>query len=201
MFYFKWTLLSLVFFFLASCGIPTPGSEVVAMNSNEISMISNTAETTSSVFRSGENTTHFCSSTSPDSTFSASSSTGLSISTLNLGGGAPESGDKEISDSGDEMIGRTPAVVAARDIMYRACEMIGNLELSNQDALAVYSESLAAATSILAIEVSSTTIEQRSALGIVVSNTPITIPPINITSISDDDDYDQSSDLESNSGS
>ena len=85
--------------------------------------------------------------------------------------------------------------------MYRACEMIGNLELSNQDALAVYSESLAAATSILAIEVSSTTIEQRSALGIVVSNTPITIPPINITSISDDDDYDQSSDLESNSGS
>ncbi|MDA9947665.1 hypothetical protein N9D73_01470 [Planktomarina temperata] len=162
---------------MASC-TALPKADVKDISSNKVAMVSNTAEATASVFQIGAERAHYCASNSPDATFSTSSSTGFSISLLNFGGGSPESDESSSSSSGDEMMGRTPAVLAARDIMYRACELIGNLNLTEQQSLAMYSESLKAATSILAAEVASTKITQSSNMNSNVSNSAPNLTPM-----------------------
>ena len=162
---------------MASC-TALPKADVKDISSSKVAMVSNTAEATASVFHIGAERAHYCASNSPDATLSTSSATGFSISFLNFGGGSPESNESSSSSSGDEMMGRTPAVLAARDIMYRACELIGNLNLNEQQSLAMYSESLKAATSILAAEVASTKITQTSNMNSNVSNSAANLTPM-----------------------
>lgn len=162
---------------MASC-TALPKADVKDISSSKVAMVSNTAEATASVFHIGAERAHYCASNSPDATLSTSSATGFSISFLNFGGGSPESNESSSSSSGDEMMGRTPAVLAARDIMYRACELIGNLNLTEQQSLAMYSESLKAATSILAAEVASTKITQTSNMNSNVSNSAANLTPM-----------------------
>ena len=191
---------------LAGCDTITPRSKVINMSANKIAMISSSAETSSAVFQIGAERAHYCATNSPDSTFSSSSSMGLSISMLNFGGGAPESETDTNSSTGDEMMGRTPAVLASRDIMYRACELIGNLDLTIQQALDLYSDSLKAATLILAKEVASTKVQQFSTMNSQISNGAADLSKINAAGASepedsnDSDSYDDS-DSDDDSGS
>ena len=86
------------------------------------------------------------------------------------------------------MLGRSPAVLAARDIMYRACELIGNLNLTQEQAIVVYTDSMKIAASILKTEAAKTTVTQTSTLGVQVSETAATSPDTNTANVSTSDD-------------
>ena len=92
------------------------------------------------------------------------------------------------------MLGRSPAVLDARDIMYRACELIGNLNLTPEQAIVVYTDSIKIAASILKTEAATTTITQTSTLGVQVSEDTATLPETSTenTSTSDDSASDDS---------
>lgn len=173
---------------MVGCSSPTPNSKVIDMSSDRVAIVSNSAETTSALYQSTSNRSHYCSSNAPDSTFSAAENANFSLSFLNFGGGAPEAEEAGSSSSGDEMLGRSPAVLAARDIMYRACELIGNLNLTQEQAIVVYTDSMKIAASILKAEAAKTTVTQTSTLSVQVSETTATPPDTNTANVSTSDD-------------
>ena len=183
-----------IIFSIAGCSSTTPLSKVVDMRSDKVAIVSNSAETTSALYQSATNKSYYCSSNAPDSTFSSSRENDFSVSFLNFGGGSPESDNSSSSSSGDEMLGRSPAVLAARDIMYRACELIGNLNLTPEQATVIYTDSLKIAASILKTEAATTTVTQTSTLGVQVSEGTATLPETSTanTSASDDSASDDS---------
>ena len=183
-----------IIFSITGCSSSTPVSKVINMRSDKVALVSNSAETTSSLYQSAINKSYYCSSNAPDSTFSTSKDFDFSVSLLNFGGGSPEKEHSGSSSSGDEMLGRSPAVLAARDIMYRACELIGNLNLTPEQATVVYTDSLKIAASILKTEAATTTITQTSTLGVQVSEGTATLPETSTenTSTSDDSASDDS---------
>ena len=183
-----------IIFSITGCSSSTPVSKVINMRSDKVALVSNSAETTSSLYQSAINKSYYCSSNAPDSTFSTSKDFDFSVSLLNFGGGSPEKEHSGSSSSGAEMLGRSPAVLAARDIMYRACELIGNLNLTPEQATVVYTDSLKIAASILKTEAATTTITQTSTLGVQVSEGTATLPETSTenTSTSDDSASDDS---------
>ena len=181
-----------IIFSIAGCSSSTPVSKVINMRSDKVALVSNSAETTSSLYQSAINKSYYCSSNAPDSTFSTSKDFDFSVSLLNFGGGSPEKEHSGSSSSGAEMLGRSPAVLAARDIMYRACELIGNLNLTPEQAIVVYTDSMKIAASILKTEAATTTITQTSTLGVQVSEGTATLPETSTENTSTS--YDSASD-------
>lgn len=183
-----------IIFSITACSSSTPVSKVINMRSDKVALVSNSAETTSTLYQSAINKSYYCSSNAPDSTFSTSKELDFSISLLNFGGGSPEKEHSGSSSSGAEMLGRSPAVLAARDIMYRACELIGNLNLTPEQATVIYTDSLKIAASILKTEAATTTVTQTSTLGVQVSEGTATLPETSTanTSASDDSTSDDS---------
>jgi len=179
-----------IIFSIAGCSSSTPVSKVINMRSDKVALVSNSAETTSSLYQSAINKSYYCSSNAPDSTFSTSKDFDFSVSLLNFGGGSPEKEHSGSSSSGAEMLGRSPAVLAARDIMYRACELIGNLNLTPEQATVVYTDSLKIAASILKTEAATTTITQTSTLGVQASESTATLPDTNTANVSASSDSD-----------
>ena len=179
-----------IIFSITGCSSTTPLSKVIDMRSDKVAIVSNSAETTSALYQSATNKSYYCSSNAPDSTFSSSEAFDFSISFLNLGGESPESEGESNSSSGDEMLGRSPAVLAARDIMYRACELIGNLNLTSEQAIIVYTDSMKIAASILKTEAARATITQTSSLGVQASEATATLPDGNSVNLSASDDSD-----------
>lgn len=155
---------------LSGCGTGAPSSKIVKLDANGVVLISNNAEISSSVFRAGPSNNYYCATNAPDSTFSTAKSNGLTLTLVNFG----DTVERESSSSasvGEEMLGRTPAVLALRDIMYRVCELIGNLNLTPQQALSVYMTSLQTAAALVAAETTSTTVALSSNLGIQITET------------------------------
>ena len=179
-----------IIFSIAGCSSSTPVSKVINMRSDKVALVSNSAETTSSLYQSAINKSYYCSSNAPDSTFSTSKDFDFSVSLLNFGGGSPEKEHSGSSYSGAEMLGRSPAVLAARDIMYSACELIGNLNLTPEQATVVYTDSLKIAASILKTEAATTTITQTSTLGVQASESTATLPDTNTANVSASSDSD-----------
>ena len=179
-----------IIFSITGCSSSTPVSKVINMRSDKVALVSNSAETTSSLYQSAINKSYYCSSNAPDSTFSTSKDFDFSVSLLNFGGGSPEKEHSGSSSSGAEMLGRSPAVLAARDIMYRACELIGNLNLTPEQATVVYTDSLKIAASILKTEAATTTITQTSSLGVQALESKATLPDRNTATLSDSNDSD-----------
>ena len=181
-------------FSITACSSSTPVSKVINMRSDKVAIVSNSAETTSTLYQSATNKSYYCSSNAPDSTFSTSKAFDFSVSLLNFGGGSPQKEHLGGSSSGAEMLGRSPAVLAARDIMYRACELIGNLNLTPEQATVIYTDSLKIAASILKTEAATTTVTQTSTLGVQVSEGTATLPETSTanTSASDDSASDDS---------
>lgn len=183
-----------IIFSITACSSSTPVSKVIDMHSDKVAIVSNSAETTSTLYQSAINKSYYCSSNAPDSTLSTSKDFDFSVSLLNFGGGSPQKEHSGSSSSGAEMLGRSPAVLAARDIMYRACELIGNLNLTPEQATVVYTDSLKIAASILKTEAATTTVTQTSNLGVQVSEGTATLPETNSsnTSAADDSTSDES---------
>ena len=175
----------IIFAFLIMIGSgcsEAPRSVITKLKPSEKAMVTTSAETSTSLVRDSANGIYYCAPLPPDATYTESSSEGLSLAFLNFGGNDP--GDENLSEenSGDEMIGRTPALLTAREILYRACELSGNHKLSSAQAIKLFEKSMKTAANLVSQEVESTTISistsMTSAHNQSQSNNNATVTPL-----------------------
>jgi len=159
-----------------------PRSVITKLKPSENAMVTTSAETSTSLVRDGANGNYYCAPLPPDATYTESSSEALSLTFLNFGGNDP--GDENLSEenSGDEMIGRTPGLLTAREILYRACELSGNHKLSSEQAIELFEKSMKTAANLVSQEVENTTISistsMTSAHSQSQSNNNATVTPL-----------------------
>lgn len=158
--------MCLSFMAFASCS-PQPHSLTHPVKSDENLLISSSAAVSSGLLRDSDDIKHYCASVAPDATFNETVSEGASISFFNIGGSSPE---KEVVSDGIEetqMVGRTPAVLVSREILYRVCELTGNRSLTNKEVLKLYEKSIDAIVQLASLEMANTSIslEARSGTG------------------------------------
>ena len=142
---------------ISACNV-APRSTTEPVSNEQSAVITTSAETSSVYVRGKDDASHFCAAVPPDATFTEQESGIASISLLNFGGGSPEDGSIAEETSGDEMMGRTPALLASREILYRTCELMGNLDLSKDQALEIYNKSLNTVAEIMGSETENTAI-------------------------------------------
>ena len=136
----------------------SPRSVITKLKSNENAIVTTSAETSTSLIRDGANGNYYCAPLPPDATYTESSSEALSLTFLNFGNKDPGEENLSEENSGDEMIGRTPALLTAREILYRACELSGNHQLNSEQAIELFEKSMKTAADLVSQEVESTTI-------------------------------------------
>ncbi len=105
----------------------------------EDSMVSVTAVLSQTFIRGKESNYRICAQPMPDAVFDQSGGADISVSVPGMG--SEEVGEKEGSNQA-EMSGRTPAVLMAREMFYRACEFSTNFNLPSDQASEVYLKTL-----------------------------------------------------------
>jgi hypothetical protein len=119
-----------------------------------------------------------CASPPPDASFSQGQTVGLSISMLNFGRGSEDSVSETSAEQG--LMGRTPAVVLARELLYRFCEFQLNQQLTREQAIDLYGRNLSIIRDIAMQESANTrvTIGESQAVESVQSSTgAAALPP------------------------
>jgi hypothetical protein len=142
---------------LSACAVP-PRAIITQVAKDERSFITSSAETSTTYLKTSDDNHHYCAGVSPDATYSESKSGGFSLNFLNLGGASPSNEAFSEENSGDEMVGRTPALLLAREIFYRACEMSENAGLNSDQQLDLFLRSMDMAVDLLKNETQNTTI-------------------------------------------
>ncbi len=127
------------------------------------------------LFERADKDTIVCVAPMPDATFDQEFGLSLNLTLVDLGGGG---GD----DVGDEIEaglgGRSPAVLIARELMYRACEAARNYGLSKTEYLDLYQKNLAAITQIGAAERVTVNENQQNAVPAVIGLAPLAAPSL-----------------------
>lgn len=159
---FRFVSASVCLLACANCGTQ-PHVTTQPLKPDENIVISSSAAVTSGLLRGGSDIKHYCASVAPDTTFNDTE--GTSISLFNIGRSAPdkEAGSVEISET--EMVGRTPAVLVSREILYRVCELTGNRSFTNNEILKLYEKSIDAIVQMTSKETSNTSISIRAGSG------------------------------------
>jgi hypothetical protein len=152
----RFILILLPVLALSACAQP-PRAIISQVDPDQRSFVTSSAETTTTYLNAEGDAHQFCAGVSPDATYSESSSGGFSLSFLNFGG-APSNEVISEENSGDEMVGRTPALLLAREILYRACEMSKNAGLSSEQQIDIFLRTMETASAILQNETAKTSI-------------------------------------------
>lgn len=113
-------------------------------------------------------TDYICVAPNPDSVMTASASSQLSLTTKFSG----EDADLDKLNLGSVSLGgRSPGVLITRELMYRACEFISNMNLNRQEALNIYQRNLEVLETLLMAEMSRAKVESAEAPVADTSNT------------------------------
>ena len=127
-----------------------------------------------------------CSEPPPDASFSQSDAADFSFSLFHTGGSDKEHEGEESEEA--SLVGRSPGVLIARELFFRACEFSRNYELNKAEAISLYKETLLAVekgwksegtnTTVKIDESETQTINQRisSSTGHAGSNIPNAAP-------------------------
>jgi hypothetical protein len=156
--------LSLIAF--VSCS-PQPHSVTHPVKSDENLLISSSAAVSSGLLRDSDDIKHYCASVAPDATFNEAVSEGTSISLFNIGRSSPEKESVSAESKETQMVGRTPAVLVSREILYRVCELTGNRSLTNREALKLYEKAIDAIVQLASQEMANTSISLEARSGTV----------------------------------
>jgi hypothetical protein len=97
-----------------------------------------------------------CAEPPPDAVFTQSDAADFSFSLVQLGG--DDKGDNKEQSQEVSMVGRTPGVLMARELFYRACEFSRNYELSKEEAISLYRETLKTVSNGWQVEGGNTTV-------------------------------------------
>ena len=142
-------------FTVASCAAlyePKP----VTSRLEEKTVLSNTASLSHMVVRGAKTDLITCTQPQPDAAFDQGEAADFALSLITFGGD-DQAGEDESSEE-VEMAGRTPAVLMARELFYRACEFSENYKLTKKEALDLYSKTLDSVTQVWAKEAGNTTV-------------------------------------------
>ncbi|MFC3032328.1 hypothetical protein ACFOEE_07345 [Pseudoalteromonas fenneropenaei] len=104
---------------------------------------------------SPESNHYLCSLPQPDSAFDQKDDGDLTISLINTQG---EGSDINESSEEVELAGRTPGVLLARELFFRACEFSSNYKLNKEEAKAIYLKTLDGVLENWKVEANHTTV-------------------------------------------
>jgi len=129
--------LSFIFVFQACAPLyPGPHFKKTNLDDGDVLLLSETAHA-STVSLTANGMLALCRANQPDAAMTVSENAGANytneVKEALLGGA---------NSLDDEMVGRSPALLALREIMYRNCELTENNDLSKAEAIALYKHSL-----------------------------------------------------------
>ncbi|MCP3673924.1 MAG: hypothetical protein GY829_05580 [Gammaproteobacteria bacterium] len=174
----KFKRLNIIFIISSITGCAMPIVDPEISNFKGIRIYSTTADQQSTIMKDHNSTERFCLSRGTDVADTESAGIGAS-----LGIGSQNEGISEGSSVGAiDLGGRNPAVLITRELMYRTCEMMMNLNLSKKESLKLFAETLNASVTIAQSQTDSG-VEAMSANALLEGNAT------DKKSDDDDDDY------------
>ena len=138
MFKARFCLLSTLF--LVGCADFSPKSDIEEFPKEGVLFSSPSVNST--IVQDPKNHRKICMGRGADAFFETSESGDFNLSIISV---ANTGGDeaKETDNAGEEeMMGRTPAVLLARELFYRACELTNNAQLGSEEAVKVFNSVL-----------------------------------------------------------
>lgn len=146
------------------------------------SVISNTASLAHTFVHTKPGKLFTCSLSHPDAAFDQADEGDISVSLIAIDNSQTDGGGDAESSEEAEMAGRTPAVLMARELFFRACELSQNLNLDKKEALALYNKTLDVVKAVWTIEAGNTTVTVGDTLTVTEG---ITVGSTSTQSISD----------------
>lgn len=150
--------------FLTACSIP-PNKPIIS-NANGVKIYSSTADRQSTFIKDHGSLERICAARVADVADTKSEAAGLSLGVI----GKSEAVSDGASQGAISLGGRSPSVLITRELMYRTCETIMNLNLSKTEALQLYLQTLKATVSISQSQTNSGTTSIRSTLPAITIN-------------------------------
>lgn len=77
-----------------------------------------------------------------DAVFEEAESGDISLTLISIGNDAPEKAEAVDNAGEEEMTGRSPSVLLARELFYRACELTNNAQLKDKEAVKLFNNVL-----------------------------------------------------------
>lgn len=159
--------VTLMFMLVALVGCSAPKSEPIVMavnKSSETMLITDNAETSTTLLTTLNDQLYFCSNISPDATFSASIGGNVDVALVSNNSDSESKESLSEGEVGDEMVGRTPGVLVTREFLYRTCELIRNLNLDKDKAVDLFKYAMDESVQVLTKEFERTTITLSESL-------------------------------------
>ena len=135
-------------------------------------MLSSLPSLSHTMITKAEAAVHSCLGRGSDATFSQSDTSDISVSIVSIGtsSNADDAGNAESSGE-TEMSGRTPSVLLAREMFFRTCEFSNNYQLSKQEALKLYLQTMSSVSDGWKAETQRTTITIGETVAVSDTNT------------------------------
>jgi hypothetical protein len=176
-----------ILFAVTGCSV-TPPKPGITASLDGIKIYSSTSDMQSSFLKSRNSGEHFCDSRMSDVADTESASVGLGVSVV----GKSESVNDGASRGAVSLGGRSPAVLITREVMYRTCEMVMNLDLNKKEALDLYIQTL---NLVKSVAQSDTAVGTTSIVGVApVENINTPVPAASSSTTTDQDSDDDNSD-------
>lgn len=160
----------LSFIAVGACSMPKVEPSIKQLEkSSNIVLLTDTAETSTTAVLNPEDKMFLCANNAPDATFSANMSRGADFSIAKTTNNADDKNTLARGLAGQEMTGRTPAVLSTREYLYRTCELIRNLNLDKKEAIELFKHAIDQSAKILQSETQNTTITISDTLSDTIS--------------------------------
>jgi hypothetical protein len=167
---------------VTGCSV-TPHKPSISASLDGIKVYSTSSDMQSSFLKSRKSGEHFCDSRMSDVADTESASVGLGASII----GKSESINEGASRGALALGGRSPSVLITREVMYRTCEMIMNLELNKKEALDLYIQTLNLVKSVTQSDTAAGTSSTVDSAPVQNTNTSAPAVSSSVTSDSDAD--------------
>ncbi len=171
--------------FITGCAI-APSIEPTVSDFKGIHIYSTTADQQSTIMKDHNSTERFCLARGADVADTESAGVGASFGINSKNESLTDGSSRGAVTLG----GRNPAVLITRELMYRTCEIIMNLNLTKEESLKLFAETLNA----------SVTISQNQTNSGVAAISANALPEGNINNISSDNDGDDGDDGDDDDG-
>ncbi|MFT5453335.1 MAG: hypothetical protein ACI9N9_002841 [Enterobacterales bacterium] len=177
---YRLALILSTLFVITGCSVapPKPG---ISASLDGLIIYSATSDMQSAFLKSSSSGEHFCDSRMSDVADTESVSVGLGYSAVGLSEGINEGASRGAVSLG----GRSPAVLITREVMYRTCEMVMNLDLNKKEALDLYIHTL---NLVKSVALSDTGTGTASIVGSAPTEDTMTSSPTIINSATTDQD-------------
>ena len=150
---------------LVACSPPNAEPTISQIqNPSKLILVTDTAETSTTVVVNPDDGLDFCASNAPDATFSASVDGDIDFTLVHTGDNKGSHDSAAENTYGQEMMGRTASVLAAREILFRACEISRNLNLDKDQGVDIFKYAVEQSAQILLKELENTTVSVTETL-------------------------------------